>query len=80
MKPLPTLRKEQIMPKVNAEARDMVATENRALAQKPFKCFECKQKMRKGYCSRCDEFYNVGHLSSCSRRNERGQEGDHGSC
>ena len=68
------------MAKMNAEAMDMVATENRALAKKPFQCFECKQDMRKRYCSRCDEFYNAGHLRNCSRRNERGQEGDHASC
>lgn len=68
------------MTKINTEAMGMVEAENRALAQKPFECFECKQEMRKGYCSRCDEFYNAGHLPICSRRNERGQEGDHRSC
>lgn len=68
------------MPKISGEAMDMVTSENQTLAQKPFECFACKQEMRKGYCSRCDEFYNVGHLSTCSRINERGQEGDHRSC
>lgn len=68
------------MAKISNEAHVMVKAENAALARNPFACFECKQEMYKGYCGRCDEFYNTGHLPDCSRRNERGQEGDHRSC
>lgn len=68
------------MTKVSKEAHDMARRENTALARNPFRCVYCKQEMSKSYCSRCDEFYNVGHLRTCSRRNERGQEGDHRSC
>lgn len=62
------------------EGNEMANRENAALARNPFTCGECKQEMRKGFCSHCDEFYNMGHLSTCSSRKGRGQEGDHDSC
>lgn len=38
----------------------------RMRAKKPQRCTECKQVVRENYCRECDEFYEVGHLSSCS--------------
>lgn len=65
---------------MSKEGHQIAATENAALKQSPFRCFECKQDTGKSYCSACDEFYNTGHAAGCSRRNERGHEGDHLTC
>lgn len=30
-------------------------------------CPECGQELHKYFCERCDQFYNHGHLITCSR-------------
>ena len=46
------------MPYLSQSDRDAYANER--------KCPECKQTISNAYCSRCDEFYDVGHKSNCS--------------
>ena len=33
----------------------------------PRKCSECDQLLSQNYCRQCDEYYNEGHKSDCSR-------------
>ena len=34
------------------------------------KCGKCMAEIRKEYCSRCDEFYTVGHTDKCPIGND----------
>ena len=42
--------------------RDVV----RMLRQKPVKCYKCGYPTFQNYCRECDEFYQVGHVSTCT--------------
>lgn len=33
-------------------------------------CSDCERLISKAYCSRCDEFYEVGHLEGCRLKDE----------
>lgn len=45
-----------------------------------YPCRACGQRMSKNFCSNCDEYFNVGHASTCPERNGRGEEGSHERC
>lgn len=58
------------MPYLSQADRDASAHER--------KCNKCKQTLRKEYCSRCDEFYEVGHKDGC--KNDWGEKHDASTC
>jgi hypothetical protein len=50
------------MPFLSGEDRDKIAQQSER------ECSICKQMIHKAYCSRCDEFYEVGHKADCDMK------------
>jgi hypothetical protein len=42
-----------------------LSKEDRERYANPRICEECDQQIRNEYCSRCDEFYSIGHTPTC---------------
>jgi predicted amidophosphoribosyltransferase len=40
-------------------------------------CNECGRRLSKNYCRQCDEFFNEGHASDCSQREQGMGNTDH---
>lgn len=49
------------MPYLSEEDRQEFAERSRRI------CPECKCEIENAYCSRCDEFYPVGHKADCEQ-------------